>query len=101
MKTKNNTEPDKASSFDTGKLYDFSQPPTPADDDAFQAYYRMRRISKQLKQPDLMPDGRVMTEAEVVAVLEQAPKKNAVAMGSITTAGTEDNEGGSVAPEVA
>lgn len=100
MKTKN-TEPDKADKFDTGKLYDFKQPPTPADDDAFQAYYRMRRIAKQLKQPDLMPDGKVMTEAEVVAVLEQAPKKNAVVTDSITTAGTEDNEGGSVAPEVA
>ena len=100
MKTKN-TEPDKASSFDTGKLYDFTQPPTPADNDAFQAYYRMRRISKQLKQPDLMPDGRVMTEAEVVAVIERAPKKNAVVMGSIAAAGTEDNGEGSVAPEVA
>lgn len=100
MKTKHN-EPDKSDKFDTGKLYDFSQPPTPADDDAFQAYYRMRRISKQLKQPDLMPDGKVMTEAEVVAVLEQAPKKNAVVMGSITTAGTEDDGEGDVAPEVA
>ena len=101
MKTKSNNEPDKSNKFDTGKLYDFTQPPAPADDDAFQAYYRMRRISKQLKQPELMPDGRVMTEAEVVAVLEQAPKKNAAATGSIAAAGTEDNEGGSVAPEVA
>ncbi len=99
MKTKH-TEQDKVANLDTDKLFDFTQAPASTDSDAFQAYYRMRRIAKQLARPDLLPDGKVMTESEVAAVLEQAPKKNAAVTGNVAVAGTEEYQGGSVAPEV-
>jgi len=62
---------------DTGKLFDFTVYPLHTDGDAFQAYYRMRRIAHQLKDNSWLPDGRVMSEDEVAAVLAMAPKKNA------------------------
>lgn len=65
------------------ELFDFTEPPIDTESEAFQAYYRMRRIAHQLGDESLKPDGKVMTREEVEAVLLMAPKKNAVVIDEV------------------
>lgn len=67
------------------ELFDFTEPPIDTNSEAFQAYYRMRRIAHQLGDESLKPDGKVMTRDEVEEVLSMAPKKNAAAIDEYDT----------------
>lgn len=74
--------------------YDWTDPvPQNMGNEEKQIYYKLRRLSRKTNNPDIWPDGRVWSEEEVVAALENEPIKKPVAGGEISPPdGESDSE---------